>query len=171
MADKIIIFSGKQYSGKDTVAKVLLDNMPDYERCAMGDVIKKVYGSQKNLTLDEIERNKHLYRQDLIELGNWGRSIDQDYWLKKIITQEGKIIVTDVRVPHELQLFKAHGATTVRVEASRENRAARGKLVGEDDVTETGLDSITDWDYVIENDSDVESLKQKAMDLVGKLQN
>lgn len=169
MAEKIIIFSGKQYSGKDTVAKVLLDNMPEYERCAMGDIIKKVYGSQKGLTYEEIERNKSIYRQDLIELGNWGRSIDQDYWLKKIISQEGNIIVTDVRVPHELQLFKAHGAITVRIESSRENRASRGQLVGEEDVTEVGLDNITDWDYVIENNSDYESLKQKAMDLVGKL--
>ena len=40
MAEKIIIFSGKQYSGKDTVAKVLLQNMTDYKRCAMGDIIK-----------------------------------------------------------------------------------------------------------------------------------
>lgn len=169
MAEKIIIFSGKQYSGKDTVAKVLLDNMPDYERCAMGDIIKKVYGSQKNLTYEEIERNKPIYRQDLINLGNWGRSIDQDYWLKKIISQEGKIIVTDVRVPHEYQLFKAHGAITIRVEASRETRASRGELIGEDDITEVGLDNVTDWDYVIENDSDYESLKTKALELVEAL--
>ena len=27
MADKIIIFSGKQYSGKDTLAKILLENI------------------------------------------------------------------------------------------------------------------------------------------------
>lgn len=169
MAEKIIIFSGKQYSGKDTVAKVLLENMPDYKRCAMGDIIKLVYGSQKGLTYEEIERNKPLYRQDLIALGNWGRSIDPDYWLKKIISQDGNIIVTDVRVQHEYELFNAHGAITVRVEASRENRAKRGELIGEDDVTEVGLDHIEDWDYVIENNSDYESLKEKALELVDKL--
>ena len=40
MADKIIIFSGKQYSGKDTAAKILMEAMPDFKRCAMGDIIK-----------------------------------------------------------------------------------------------------------------------------------
>ena len=40
MAEKIVIFSGKQYSGKDTAAKILLAECPDYKRCAMGDIIK-----------------------------------------------------------------------------------------------------------------------------------
>lgn len=171
MAEKIIIFSGKQYSGKDSVAKVFLKNMPEYKRCAMGDIIKTVYGSQKGLTYEQIERNKSIYREDLIKLGNWGRSIDPDYWLKKIISQPGKIIVTDVRVPHEYELFRAQGAITIRVESSRENRAQRGELIGEDDVTEVGLDHINDWDYVVENNADYETLKTKALELVEKIQN
>lgn len=169
MAEKIIIFSGKQYSGKDTVAKVLLAQMPDYKRFAMGDVIKLEYGKQKDLTYEEIERNKPIYRQDLIDLGNWGRSVDPDYWLKKIISQEGKIIVTDVRVPHEYEIFKQAGAIAIRVEASREVRAQRGELIGETDITEIGLDNIKDWDFVIENNSDYASLKTKALELAEKL--
>ena len=47
MTDKIIIFSGKQYSGKDTAAKIMLENMPDFHRCAMGDIIKIEYGKQR----------------------------------------------------------------------------------------------------------------------------
>lgn len=169
MADKIIIFSGKQFSGKDTVAKILLENMPDYKRFAMGDVIKLTYGEQKGLTYEEIEKNKPIYRQDLIDLGNWGRSIDPDYWLKKIISQNGNIIVTDVRVPHEYEIFKSAGAIAIRVEASREVRASRGKLVGEADITEVGLDNVKDWDFVIQNDSDYESLKTKTYELIKKL--
>lgn len=169
MAEKIIIFSGKQYSGKDTVAKILLENMPDYKRFAMGDVIKLEYGKQKSLSYEEIEKNKPIYRQDLIDLGNWGRSVDSDYWLKKIISQPGKIIVTDVRVPHEYEIFKKAGAIAIRVEASREVRASRGELVGENDITEIGLDDIKDWDFVIENNSDYESLKIKALELAKKL--
>lgn len=169
MADSIIIFSGKQYSGKDTVAKILLENLPEYRRCAMGDIIKMVYGEKENLTYEEIEKNKPLYRQDLIDLGNWGRSVDPDYWLKKIISQKGKIIVTDVRVPHEYEVFKAEGAIAIRVEASRESRASRGTLIGEDDITEVGLDNIKDWDYIIENNSDYNTLKTKAIELTQKL--
>lgn len=171
MADKIIIFSGKQYSGKDTVAKILLENMSDYKRFAMGDVIKLEYGAQKGLSYEEIEKNKPIYRQDLIDLGNWGRSQDPDYWLKKIISQSGNIMVTDVRVLHEYEIFKAAGAIAIRVEASRQTRASRGELIGENDVTEVGLDDIKDWDYVIENNSDYDSLKSKAIELIEKLKN
>lgn len=169
MAEKIIIFSGKQYSGKDTVAKIMLAEMKDYKRCAMGDIIKLTYGEQKGLTYEEIEKNKHLYRQDLINLGNWGRAQDPDYWLKKIIKQDGNIMVTDVRVPHEYEVFKNAGAITIRVEASRETRASRGELVGENDITEVGLDNIKDWDYVIENNSDYETLKEKVYAIIQKI--
>lgn len=169
MADKIIIFSGKQYSGKDTLAKIMLEAMPDYKRCAMGDIIKLTYGAQKGLTYEEIEKNKPLYRQDLIDLGNWGRAQDADYWLKKILEQQGNIMVTDVRVPHEYQVFKDAGAISIRVEAHRDIRSKRGELIGENDITETGLDDVTDWDYVVYNNSDYETLVKKAHELIGEL--
>jgi len=169
MADKIIIFSGKQYSGKDTVAKIMLAQMPEYKRCAMGDIIKMEYGKQRGLTYEEIEANKAVYRSGLIELGNWGRSQDPDYWLKKIIAQDGNIMVTDVRVQHEYDVFKAAGAISIRVEASRDTRSKRGTLIGEDDITEVGLDHIKDWDYVIDNNEDYDALKLKVADLIKKL--
>ena len=166
MAENIIIFSGKQYSGKDTLAKILLSKMTDYKRCAMGDIIKLEYARQKGLTYDEIEKNKSIYRQDLINLGNWGRAQSDDYWLKKIIEQNGNIMVTDVRVPFEYKTFKDAGAISIRVECQREIRATRGELVGETDVTEVGLDHINDWDYVVHNDSSYEELEKQAMKLV-----
>ena len=54
----IITFSGKQYSGKDTAAKILIDALPNFRRCAMGDIIKIEYGKLNNLTYEEIEANK-----------------------------------------------------------------------------------------------------------------
>ena len=165
MADKIVIFSGKQYSGKDTAAKILLEELPEYKRCAMGDIIKFEYGRQHNLTYEEIEKNKSQYRAGLIELGNWGRAQSPDYWLEMIIQTDGKIMVTDVRVQHEYDVFKNAGAITIRVEASRDVRAKRGDLVGEDDITEVGLDHIKDWDYVIDNNSSYEDFKAKVLEL------
>ena len=58
MVDKVIIFSGKQYAGKDTAAKIMLDLMPDFKRCAVGDIIKITYGKEHGLTYDEIENNR-----------------------------------------------------------------------------------------------------------------
>lgn len=169
MADKIIIFSGKQYAGKDTAAKIMLDEMPDFRRCAMGDIIKLTYGAQKNLTYEEIEKNKSKYRADLIILGNWGRAQSPDYWLQKIVEQDGNIIVTDVRIPHEYEVFKKAGTITIRVEATREIRASRGELIGEEDITEVGLDNIKDWDFVIENNSSYENLKLQVNRIISRI--
>ena len=165
----IVIFSGKQYSGKDTAAKILMEAMPDYRRCAMGDIIKIEYGKQHNLTYEEIEKNKPLYRQGLIDLGNWGRQQSPDYWLEKIIAQKGNL-VTDVRIKHEYEIFKNAGAITIRVEADRNIREARGgKLIGEDDVTEVDLDNIPDWDFVLDNNTDYETLRKNVLKIVEKL--
>lgn len=169
MVNKIIIFSGKQYSGKDTAAKIMLEELKDFKRCAMGDIIKLTYGKEKGLTYEEIEKNKSQYRADLIKLGNWGRDQDPDYWLKKILEQDGNVIVTDVRVPHEYEIFKNAGAITIRVEASREVRSKRGELVGENDITETGLDNIKDWDFIIENNSSYEDLQNKVFKIIQNL--
>ena len=91
-------------------------------------------------------------------------------WLEKIIAQEGNIVVTDVRIKHEYEVFKKAGATTIRVEASRELREARGgQLIGEDDVTEIDLDDIQDWDYIIDNNKDYETLRKNVLEIVQKI--
>lgn len=171
MTKKIIVLSGKQFSGKDTFAKFLLEFMTDFKRIGLGDAIKLEYGKQKGLTFDEIEKNKSQYRADLIALGDWGRAQDPDYWLKRIIEQDDNVIVPDLRMPHELKVFKANNAISIRVEAPREKRALRGELVKENDPTETLLDEITDWDYIIQNDSSLEELREKALNLAEKLKN
>ena len=81
---------------------------------------------------------------------------------KKIIDYENSVIVPDIRLPHELELFKKHGAISIRVESSREARANRGTLVKEDDTTEVALDNVKDWDYVIENNSGLEELTSQV---------
>ena len=168
--NKIIVISGKQYSGKDTFAKILLEKLDGFKRIGIGDAIKLEYGRKKGLTFDEIESNKHLYRADLIELGNYGRSIDCDYWLKNLAGMD-KIIVPDVRVEHELNFFKARGAFLLRVESSEENRAKRGVLTNADDFTETALDSYLGWDFIVDNNSGYSDLVGKADEVVKKFYN
>ena len=78
-------------------------------------------------------------------------------------------MVTDVRVPHEYEVFKKAGAKTIRVEADREVRAKRGELIGENDITETGLDHIKDWDYVVDNNKDYEHLERQLDEIIKDL--
>ncbi len=162
----IIIFSGKQFSGKDTVAKILLEKFKTFKRIGIGDAIKMMYSERTGLTVEEIEKNKSVYRQDLIDLGDWGRAQNPDYWLNSIIAYKGNTIVTDIRVKHELDLFKSFGAFAIRVEASEEARSKRGVLSSKNDNTETALDNITDWDYVISNEGTYEELLEKTEKLI-----
>ncbi len=163
---KIIVFSGKQFSGKDTVAKVLLENFKSFKRIGIADAIKLKYSLKTGLSVEEIEKNKPVYRQDLIDLGNWGRAQNPDYWLNSIIEYEGNTIVTDIRMKHELDVFRSHGAFTVRVDAKEEVRRKRGKLVSGNDTTETELDNIKDWDYVFDNNGSYEDLQNNIPELI-----
>ena len=166
----IIIFSGKQFSGKDTVAKILLEKFKSFKRIGIADAIKMRYSEKTGLSLEEIEKNKPVYRQDLIDLGDWGRAQSPDYWLNSILAYEGNTIVTDIRVKHELELFKSYGAFAVRVEATEEARAKRGTLVSKNDNTETALDNIKDWDYIIQNNGTYDELVENTNKLIKELQ-
>lgn len=171
MDKKIIVFSGKQFSGKDTVAKIILERFKTFKRIGIGDAIKLVWSQKTGLSIEEIEKNKPLYRQDLIDLGDWGRAQDPDYWLKSIIEYKGNTVVTDIRMKHELELFKSFGAFTVRVEASESERRKRGQLIAVNDTTETQLDTLTDWDFVIYNESTYEELIKNSEKLINTIEN
>lgn len=162
----IIILSGKQFSGKDTVAKILLDKLPSFRRIGLADAIKIKYSERTGLSVEEIETNKSTYRPDLIALGNEGRAINPDYWINTILEQKDNVIVPDVRMPHEVDMFKKNNAFCIRVEASAKARSERGKLTKEDDYTEIALDNYNDWDYVIQNEGDYNQLLQNSENLV-----
>ena len=166
MTKKIIVFSGKQFSGKDTVAKIILERFPSFKRIGIADAIKMRYSEKTGLSLVEIETNKSIYRQDLINLGDWGRAQSPDYWLNSIIAYEGDTVVTDIRMKHELDKFRSNVDFTVRVESSEEAISKRGVLSSKNDTTETQLDSVEDWDYVIHNEGSYEELALEVDKLV-----
>ena len=168
---KIIVFSGKQFSGKDTVAKIILEQFPNFKRIGIADAIKMMYSQKTGLSIEEIEKNKSVYRQDLINLGDWGRAQSPDYWLNSIIEYTGDTIVTDIRVKHELNLFRSHGAISVRVEASETTRSKRGQLASKNDATETGLDDIKDWDFIIQNEGTYQELIENTQELIKYIKN
>lgn len=165
----LIVISGKQYSGKDTLAKVLLEELKTFSRIGIGDAIKIMYAKKHDITFDEIEKNKSNYRTGLIELGDWGRAQDPDFWLKEILAMKGDIIVPDLRLQHELEVFKENNGFLIRVEASDEVRSKRGLITNATDATETALDNFNGWDYKIKNEGDLESLKINAKPLIKEL--
>ena len=170
MGKKIIVLSGKQYSGKDTVAKILLNKLSGFRRVGIGDAIKLEYSKRTGLSVEEIEKNKANYRPDLINLGNEGRAISDTYWLNALLEIEGNLIIPDMRLKKEYAFFEKHNAFKIRVNSSYENRSKRGTVVKDDDLTETDLDDIKSWDYVIENNSSYEELLKNTDLLIEKLE-
>ena len=148
---RLIGLSGKQYAGKDHVADWLLEHLPGFRKRPIASAIKEVYCQKHRLTLTELEANKAQHRPGLIALGDWGRSQDPDYWIRHVLNTPGLWIVPDVRLPHEHQMLREASAFLIRVNADRDIRAQRGELVSENDLTETALDDVTDWDKVLEN--------------------
>lgn len=169
MTKKIIVISGKQFSGKDTLAKILLKELPNFKRIGLGDGIKIEYAEEKGLTIEEIEKNKSHYRADLQALGNKRRSQDADYWIKKVIALPQDIIVPDIRVQKEYDYFKQANAFKIRVNSTTEIRAKRGILAAENDITETALDNISDWDFVISNDDSYEDLVKNSQKIIAEI--
>ena len=160
---KIVIISGKQFSGKDTVANILKRVLDNFKLAPLANAIKIEFSQEKNLTFNEIEMNKPLYRADLIKFSNSRRDKDPDCWIKKVLSYEDDIIISDVRLQREIATFEKFKAIKIRVESDREERAARGKLVKEDDSTETDLDNYKDWDYVIKNNGNLQDLEKEVI--------
>lgn len=169
MSKKFIIISGKQLSGKDTTANILAEELPDFTRAALADAIKQELADQKALTFNEIDRNKFMYRSELIVIGNKRRAEDKDYWIKKIIEKNDNLIISDIRMLNEIEVFAKYDAITIRVEANRDERVKRGIITEENDATETELDNYTDWNYVLHNDCDYETFQQKVKDLANNI--
>lgn len=169
MKKHTIAVSGKQLSGKDTVVEILLKHLPSFKRIGIGDAIKFEYSKRTGMPVEEIEKNKAKYRPDLIALGDEGRAKSPDFWLRQILESDFDVIISDVRLKNELKLASEYDAITLRIESTRENRAKRGEIVKEDDLTETDLDDVNSWDFIIENNSDYESLKKEVKMLAEKI--
>ncbi len=166
---KLIVISGKQYSGKDTVAKLLLAELKTFKRIGIGDAIKIMYGKQNGLTYEQIEADKGKYRTGLIELGDWGRRQDPDFWLNEILNMNEDIVVPDLRLEHELDVFKENNAYMIRVETSLDVRKTRGIITNENDLTEIALDGYAGWNYKIDNSYDFETLKTNVKPLIKEI--
>lgn len=80
--------------------------------------------------------------------------------------EESKWIATDTRFPNELTALKEKGAITIRV-----NRPMAKILPNQAHLhpSETALDHIKNWDFVIENDKSMPELIKKVENILEKL--
>ena len=71
-------------------------------------------------------------------------------------------IITDTRFENELWAVKARQGITIKILRDSEN------TVGTQHASETALNHINDWDYIIENNGTLQELKQKLFDILSE---
>jgi len=110
---------GLNGSGKDTVAKYLIDNYK---------FSHEDFGQEIRDELKHLGRN-HLDRNEMISLGNERREkFGFNYWAKRLLAKHSSkenLVITSIRNPSEIDEIKSSGGVIVGVFADLEIRYAR----------------------------------------------
>lgn len=171
----VIALTGPKGSGKDTVGQLIKDSFPDSARTiAFADPIKSVMShlfaldptnndeydvfkrTDLRFVLDGHCRTSIAGRHLVREIGMLMRSYDEQQFVR-YVQEQIKVhptklwVVTDLRFQNELESMRALGAKIIKVK--------RDGYDYDGHVTETGFDD-SEVDIVINNDGDVETLKQ-----------
>lgn len=159
----IIGISGKKYSGKTTLAKVIAECKSDTVIINFADALKEEVAKACDVTVEFIEANKKDFRTILQWWGtDFRRKFNKDnYWLArwiqkcKNLTPEPKLVIAaDVRFKNEADLVKQLGGYLVRVE--------RITNVIDNHPSETELDDYK-FDLVVTNNGTLEELRETVV--------
>ncbi|XP_062583262.1 phosphomevalonate kinase-like [Saccostrea cucullata] len=180
----VVVFSGKRKSGKDFIANLLQEKF-SAELCAilrLSGPLKSQYAKENGLDLQRLldsSEYKESYREDMIQWGEKKRNENSEYFcvLATSGTDSDKEIwlISDARRKTDIEYFLKyyHQKTlTVRIEATTAARKERGFVFkkGVDDVeSECGLDSFSDWNHIINNNGDRETLEHELIPLINDI--
>lgn len=132
--ENCIAISGKFCSGKDTLARHLIQMDPRYRKVALADILKQRVAEACDVTVEYIDQNKADFRDLLQVYGtNTMRGVHgQDVWVNLLVeycvaSGFNYVIVTDVRFPNEYRgLYKAaQHFYGIRLEVSGEVQRTR----------------------------------------------
>lgn len=166
-----LLICGPQYSGKDTLADLIQQVLPDTNRAAFADKLKNEYCYSVGITRATLEKYKHQHRQNLQDYGAKMKQLHGETVWAEAVAKQGlhNLIVTDCRFICEHLYFVEKGLRplTVRVEAlthHRQERAARKghELVGINHPSETECAKIN-VAYRAENYGTIEAFKREAL--------
>lgn len=191
----IVLISGKLQSGKNTFADMLKEQLElnnikvgqDSFAITLKNMCKESFKPLTNLlngifyhnssnkhflTTDEnwYEEKNDITRMILQIVGtDIVRKINPNYWvdqfLERCINSDCQVILnTDVRFENEYDFPIYVPCLKIRVNRKMER-------IGDihNHPSETSLDNINTWDYVIDNDSDLDALKQYAISICNKI--
>ena len=185
--DKMVLIGimGKKQHGKDTIADHLIEKhgfvkysfagpLKESTKILFGMTDEQVYGDEKEVVdpMWKVTPRKilqfvgtELYRDHMHELiedigDNFWVQLMINYYLKKIEEDpEFKLVVPDARFLNEVNAVHKLGGTMIKVIRPGYDDAA------ETHASEIAMESITEYDHLVYNDSDIPNLYVKVDDL------
>lgn len=97
---------------------------------------------------------------------DWARGHDKDVWVKKLISRlphEGNVFVSDLRFPNEMKALRDNGFVCVQIHRKSSTREMNHE-------SETALLGF-DFDFLIENNGDLDEFHRSLEHLVEKVKN
>lgn len=168
----LIGISGKMYSGKDTVAAMIREVLPEFEIVRFAGKLKIMAEMMTGIPAEDFNKpevkQRHLgpdwdmtARELLQRLGtNAVRDgLHLNAWVNALFAgyDDQLWIVPDTRFPNEFEAIKKRNGIMLRIE--------RSGLESNDHPSETALDDFQ-CDYVIENNSTLEDLRAKVYEVL-----
>lgn len=153
---RIFIICGKAGSGKNEVSNIIKNNLSKTVVTSLSKYIKNFAMEMTNW--DGSEESKP--RTFLQEMGDTLRRIDENFMTNRLVEDMkvynnfyDNVIISDVRLIHELEYFKnleSYDVITIRVNAKNSRR----ELTTDEKMhhTETELDNYENFDYQIYNE-------------------
>ena len=172
---KIFVIFGKAKSGKDTVAKMIQKNLINYNlRPCIMHITSPLYTYAKNyFNWDETKEEKP--RALLQELGIEiiEQKLNKKYFLLNRLKEDIEIlnnffdtfIIADTRLKKEYDYLKETYPNIVTIKIERNSYESNLTEKEQKHITETEIDSINNFNYIIYNNSK-ESLKNQVNSII-----
>lgn len=166
----IIILSGKAKAGKNIVADIIKEYFNNSIQVAYAYYIKDYLKRMNKYN----EQEKEQYRSLLQEFGIdfLSKYINPKFLINRAMEDievfsyfYDVIVITDARLIDEIEMPKQKfsNVITIRIENNKNNNLTETE---KKHITETELDNYSNFDYIIENNSTIENLKNQTIDIL-----
>ena len=171
----IILIAGKSGSGKSTLAKYLKEEYElQHKKVIDSPYTKYLKQYIEKITGEKIDEN-HKPRDLLQQISSKiikGELKKEDFFIKRQIEDiqiysyfADVILIADVRFPEEIKVLKDNFSKVISIGIIRKNYISNLTYEQQQDETEIALDNYHQYDFEIENNTDID-LHKKAKEII-----